>query len=126
LLEASSISDDGNDPKESLDGEAQSDSPRRPSTATQAASYNTANQEHNGDYQFSANSASGFQLSPQDQASSFQVPFQVERDQDEHTAPAHVAWDGLLRGIEELESPLDCTTKSAIRSQLVAASARQR
>jgi hypothetical protein len=136
LLEAASISDDGHCPDESHDGEAQIDSPQRPSTPTQAEIVGAESQKLDRDYHLSANdpprnsaagaTASGFHSSFQEHASASQFPAQVEKDQDQHGPPAHIAWDALLRGIEEVESSLDCCAKIAIRSQLVAASARQR
>jgi hypothetical protein len=132
LLERSSISDDGTAPKDSYDGEVLINSPHRPSVSSQAAIVNTENQEHNQNYQLDGDvsprrtSSGGLPTSLLEHGSSSHLPLQIEQDEDHHSDPAHVAWDNLLRGIEEFESPLDSATKGAIRSQLVAASARQR
>jgi hypothetical protein len=106
----------------------------RSSTATQQPAPNTTEtQTYDLQYQSSPNHSperpgvDAFDSNFQENVSpSTQFQQHAEPEPAQKTTSTHTGWNGLLRGIDEFGSPLDSTTRDVLRSQLVAAAARQR
>jgi hypothetical protein len=130
LLEASSNNDTpGNDYGEDQDDEIHID-PHSPTPTAQSAT-DAEHQAFGQTFQSSAHlsaegsNADGLHPNSQNQSAFSQSEIHEQEKDHDSTATPH-SWNDFLGGADGFPSPLDPTTKDVLRSQLVAASARQR